>query len=107
MSSGNVPRRHAPWFNVGLFVRLRAKPGQEQELEQLLKGGLAVVEAEPGTPLWFAVRFDRSTFAIFDAFPDAAHLAGRLAAALMAQVPDLLAETPVIERADVLAAKAA
>ncbi len=53
--------------NVGLFVRLRAKPGKEQELEQLLRGGLSVVEQEPGTPLWFAVRFDRSTFAIFDA----------------------------------------
>ena len=97
--------------NVGLFVRLRAKPGKEKEVEQLLKGGLAVVQEEPGTPLWFAVRFDRSTFAIFDAFPDeparSAHLAGRLAAALMDKAPELLAEPPVIERADVLAAKAA
>ncbi len=97
--------------HLGLFVRLRAKPGKEQELEQLLKSGLSVVEQEPGTPLWFAVRFDRSTFAIFDAFADeparAAHLAGRLAAALMEKAPALLAETPVIERADVLAAKAA
>jgi quinol monooxygenase YgiN len=37
--------------NVGLFVRLRAKPGKEAELEQLLKGGLSVVQEEPGTPL--------------------------------------------------------
>ena len=91
--------------------RFYAKPGKEKELEQLLQSGLSVVEEEPGTPLWFAVRFDRSTFAIFDAFPDeparAAPHAGRLAAALMAKAPDLLAETPVIERADVLAAKAA
>lgn len=94
---------------VGLFVRLHAKPGKEAELAGLLEGGLAIVRQEAGTPLWFAVRFDASTFAIFDAFPDEsgrqAHLAGRLAAALMAKAPDLLAKPPVIEKLDVLAAK--
>jgi quinol monooxygenase YgiN len=94
---------------VGIFVRLRAKPGKENEVAQLLKGGLAIVQEEPGTPLWFALRFDNSTFAIFDAFGDEparqAHLAGRLAAALMAKASDLLAESPVIEKADVIAAK--
>jgi quinol monooxygenase YgiN len=82
--------------NLGLFVRLRAKPGKEEELEQLLKDGLSVAQAEPGTPLWFP-----------DEPARAAHLSGRVAAALTAKAPDLLAETPVIERADVLAAKAA
>ena len=51
-----------------------------------------------------------STFAIFDAFPDEAgrqaHLAGRVAAALMKRAPDLLAPPPQrIDKADVLAAK--
>jgi quinol monooxygenase YgiN len=50
-----------------------------------------------------------STFGIFDAFPDEsgrqAHLAGPIAAALMAQASDLLAEAPAIEQVDVLAAK--
>jgi quinol monooxygenase YgiN len=96
---------------VGLFVRLHAKPGKEAELATLLAGGLAVVEEEPGTPLWFAVRFDASTFAIFDAFDGEpgrqAHLTGRLAAALMAKAPDLLAQPPVIEKLDVLASKVA
>ena len=55
---------------VGLFVRLHAKPGKENELASLLSGGLSVVQEEAGTPLWFAVRFDASTFAIFDAFND-------------------------------------
>jgi quinol monooxygenase YgiN len=50
-----------------------------------------------------------STFGIFDAFPDesgrAAHLNGRVAAALMAKASDLLAQPPAIEKVDVLAAK--
>jgi quinol monooxygenase YgiN len=48
-------------------------------------------------------------FGIFDAFPDdagrQAHLGGQVAAALMAQAPELLAQPPVIEPVDVLAAK--
>jgi len=75
----------------------------------LLAGGLSVVQEEAATPLWFAVRFDSSTFAIFDAFNDEkgrqAHLAGRLAAALMAKAPELLAKPPVIEQVDVMASK--
>jgi quinol monooxygenase YgiN len=94
---------------VGLFVRLHAKPGKEDELASLLSGGLSIVQEERETPLWFAVRFDSSTFAIFDAFDDdagrKAHLGGRLAAALMAKAPELLAKPPVIEQVDVMASK--
>ncbi len=94
---------------VALLVRLRAKPGKEAAVEQFLQGGLAIVQEEPQTTQWFALKFDASTFGIFDAFPGepgrAAHLAGRVAAALMAKAADLLAEPPAIERVDVLACK--
>jgi len=94
---------------VALFVRLEAKPGKEQELETFLKGGLPIVEAEPATTAWFGLRLGPSTFGIFDAFPDEAgrqaHLQGRVAAALMAKAPELLAKAPSIEKVDVLAAK--
>ena len=94
---------------VALFVRLEAKPGQEQAVDSFLRGGLPIVEDEPATVAWFAVRFGPSSFAIFDAFPDEAgrqaHLAGRVAAALMAKAADLLAQPPTIEKLDVLAAK--
>jgi quinol monooxygenase YgiN len=94
---------------VGIFVRLIAKPGKATEVEQLLMAGRAIVQEESRTPLWFAVRFDASTFGIFDAFADEsarqAHLGGRLAAALMAKADELLAEPPRIERVDVLAEK--
>lgn len=95
--------------NLALFVRLEAKHGKEVEVERLLRGGLTVVEQEPATTAWFALRLGPSTFGIFDAFPDEAgreaHLAGRVAAALMAKAPELLSQPPEIERIDVLAAK--
>jgi quinol monooxygenase YgiN len=95
--------------NVALLVRLEAKPGKEAEVESFLKGGLAIVEEEPATIAWFAIRLGPSTFGIFDAFPDdagrQAHLTGRVAAALMAKAADLLSQPPVIEKVDVLAAK--
>jgi quinol monooxygenase YgiN len=95
--------------NVALLVRLESKPGKERDVEDFLRGGLAVVQEEPATIAWFAVRLGPSTFGIFDAFPDdagrQAHLSGRVAAALMARAPELLSEPPVIDKIDILAAK--
>src|SRR4051795_1796423 len=95
--------------SVALFVRLGAKAGKEADLEKFLRGGLALVEQEPATTVWFGIRLGPSTFGIFDAFPDEAgrqaHLSGQVAAALMAKAPELLAEPPSIEKVDVLAAK--
>ncbi len=94
---------------VALFVRLESKPGKEAEVENFLRGGLQVVQEEPATTAWFAIRLGPTTFGIFDAFPDEsgrqAHLSGRVAAALMAKAPDLLSQPPVIEKIEVLAAK--
>ena len=94
---------------VALLVRLEAKPGKEAEVESFLNSGLSLVEEEPDTTAWFAIRMGRSTFGIFDAFPDEsgrqAHLNGKVAAALMEKASELFAEAPVIEKVDVLAAK--
>ena len=94
---------------VGLWVPLEAKPGKEQEVADFLEGGRALVEQEPGTTAWFAVRLGPSSFAIFDVFEDEsgrqAHLSGKVAEALMAQAEDLLATPPEIKQVDVIAAK--
>lgn len=96
---------------VGLLVRLQAKPGKETEVVRFLEGGLALANQEAATPIWFALRLGPATFGIFDAFDDEAgrkaHLAGQIAAVLMAKAPELLAEPPQIEQVDVLAAKIA
>ncbi len=94
---------------VALFVRLIARPGKEEEVAAFLAGALPLAEQEAATTAWFALRFGPSEFGIFDAFPDdtgrKAHLAGPIAAALMARAGELLAEPPRIEQVDLLAAK--
>jgi len=94
---------------TGLFVRLEAKAGKEAEVEAFLNGGLDLVNDEPETTVWFALKFDDSTFGIFDAFEGEsgrdAHLNGKVAAALMAKADELFATPPKIEKVDVLAAK--
>lgn len=95
--------------SVGLSVRLEAKPGKEEQVAALLEGALPLVENEPDTTAWFAVRLGLSAFAIFDVFPDdagrQAHLGGAVAQALMEHAGELLASPPDIVRVDVLAAK--
>ena len=94
---------------VALWVRLEAKPGKEAEVESFLRNGLPIVQQEPATTAWFAIRLGPSTFGIFDAFPDdagrQAHLSGKVAAALKEKAAELFAKPPVIEKIDVLAAK--
>lgn len=94
---------------VGLFVELEAKPGKEKEVENFLNGGLALVNQEPATTAWFAIRLGPTTFGIFDVFPDEsgrqAHLSGKVAAALMAKASELLARPLNIQKLDVLAVK--
>ncbi len=96
-------------IKLALLVRLEAKPEKAAEMESFLRGALPLVEQEPATLAWFGIRLGPTTFGIFDAFSDEsgrqAHLSGKVAAALMAKAPELLAEPPVIEKADVLAVK--
>jgi quinol monooxygenase YgiN len=96
-------------LKLGLFVRLEAKAGKEEEVAAFLKQGLQLANAETTTPLWFAVRFGPTTFAIFDSFENEsgrqAHLNGPIAKALMAQAPHLLATPPSIEPYEVLGVK--
>lgn len=94
---------------TGLIVRLEAKPGKEQALAHLLTEALPLVEEEPQTIIWFALRISPSSFAIVDVFPDEAgrraHLEGPVAAALAERGGELLTRPPAIERTEVLAAK--
>jgi len=101
--------KSAPAVRTALLVRLEARPGQEAAVAKFLQGGLSIVEQEPATITWYALKLGPSTFGIFDTFPDdsgrQAHLAGQVAAALMAKAPELLASPPSIEKVDILAAK--
>src|SRR5262249_39303142 len=101
----NAPRSHVTarrcfmahgtaQVKVGLWVHLVAKPGKEEDLASFLASALPLAQAEPATTAWFAVRMGRSSFGIFDVFPDeagrAAHVGGPIAAALGTRGAELL-----------------
>jgi quinol monooxygenase YgiN len=92
---------------VALWVQLEAKPGKEQELANFLNSALSLVEQEPATVMWFALRVGATTFSIFDAFLNEegrqSHLSGAVADAL-SKATDLFATPPQIMKLDVLAA---
>jgi quinol monooxygenase YgiN len=94
---------------TGLYVRLEAKPGQEEAVATFLKSALPLVQREPATVTWYAIRLGPNVFGIYDTFSDdqgrEAHLAGQVAAALMQKAPELLASPPAIQKLEVLAAK--
>ena len=93
----------------GLLVRLEAKHGQESAVEAFLASALPLVQQEAGTTAWFAIRFGRGQYGIFDVFADEAgrdaHLGGPVAQALGQHAATLFAEAPSITKLDVLADK--
>ena len=92
-----------------LYVRLEAKPGKEQEVADFLVSALPLVNQEPETTAWFALRMSPNVFGIFDAFPSEhgrdAHLNGEVAKALMAKASELFAKAAGDHPVDVLADK--
>ena len=96
-----------------LYVPLEAKPGKEKEVADFLRSAVPLVNAEPGTKTWFAIKEGPSRFAIFDTFDDEAgrdaHLKGKVAAALMekAEAGEWFAKTPEIYKIEILADKLA
>lgn len=91
--------------SVALLVRMNAVPGMEHDAADFLRTALSLVQQEPDTVRWFAIRFGPNSFGIFDAFPDEtgreAHLNGKVAQALQENVGTLF-EAPTFERVDVL-----
>jgi quinol monooxygenase YgiN len=108
LAAKTLPPGSAPAYC--LHVPLTARDGQEQAVEQFLIGGKPLVDAEPGTLSWYAVKLGSHDFAIIDFFADEAgreaHLQGKVAAALMEQASSLFADPPQIRRGSVLASKA-
>ena len=91
----------------GLLVRIEAKAGKEADVEAFLKSALPLVQEEPETSAWFAIKLSATEYGIFDVFPNDegrdAHLSGPIAKALMANAETLLASAPIIQKVDILA----
>src|SRR5690242_441066 len=92
-----------------ILALIRPKPGKENAVEEFLVSARSLVLAEAGTTSWYAVKLDDGRYGIFDTFSDRsgldAHLRGEVARRLMANAAELLAEPPVIQKAEILASK--
>jgi len=104
-----MPLPYSGGMDIGLLVRLVAKPEKAEEVATFLRDAVAVANDEQGTPLWCAVRLDNDNFVIFDAHHDEAarqaHLQGKIAAQLMGHAQEWFAKEPVIEMTTFLSSK--
>jgi len=57
--------------NKAYYIHLEAKPGKEDLLAGFLRDINDGVNKEPLTGPWFALRYSKTTFCIFEAFPHA------------------------------------
>ena len=98
-----------PAITRGLLLTFQAKEGHVPQVEQFLRGAQALVEAEPGTVAWFALRLESGAYGIFDVFPDNgarfAHLTGAVPRELTKHALSLLGGVPDMDLLQVLAAR--
>lgn len=91
-----------------LLVRMDAKHGKDREIESALLAALPTVEEEQRVTAWFAMRFGRGEYGIFEVFSDdsvrQAHMQGPTADALE-RVRDLCEAPPRIEPVEIIAEK--
>jgi hypothetical protein len=87
------------------YIQLEAKG---QEVASFLSGARSMINDEPDTTAWFAIRMWPRMFGIFDAFANErgrdAHLQGKLAKQITSKA-DLFVKTPEMQRVEVLADK--
>jgi quinol monooxygenase YgiN len=95
--------------SLALYVKMKAKPGKEKEVESFLKSAQSLVDQEPGTIAWFAIKLGQGEYSIFDVFENdagrEAHLNGQVAKALFAKAPELFSEAPRVDKPELLASK--
>ncbi|WP_439881050.1 putative quinol monooxygenase [Pontibacter sp. MBLB2868] len=93
----------------GLLVRLEVKSGKDAEVETFFRSALPMIQQEVNTIAWFAIRFGKSEYGIFDVFETEEareeHLQGSVAKILTQQINTLFSEPPKIQRLDVFARK--
>ena len=95
-------------MTVGPLIRYEAKPGNEAEVERVIKELLPIIEQEPGTIAWFGLRLGPSLFGSFDAFPDEearlAHLSAGMARVREGAIDLIVERALAIEKIELFAA---
>lgn len=90
----------------GILLTFAAKDGHTDEVEEFLRSARQIVDDEPGTLAWFAIRFGDGTYGIFDVFADSgarfAHLTGHVPRELTKHALELLGSFPDIDLLNVV-----
>lgn len=93
------------------YIHIEAKPGKEADVIRMLEDIFACVLTEPATGPWYGMRYSKTTFGIFEAFPG---IAGRNAHVEggggdifrdVARMNDILAHPAHVYRVDILMTK--
>jgi quinol monooxygenase YgiN len=94
---------------LAFFARFQAKPGKEEAVAKFLEKALDMVNNEPTTINWYALKLSPNTFGVFDTFNNEdgrkRHLNGPVGQALMAAAPELFTSPPSIEPVELLGLK--
>jgi quinol monooxygenase YgiN len=94
---------------LAFFARFQAKPGKEEAVAKFLEKALDMVNKEPTTINWYALKLSPNTFGVFDTFNTEdgrqRHLTGPVGQALMAAAPELFTSPPSIEPVELLGLK--
>jgi quinol monooxygenase YgiN len=95
--------------SCGLLVRLSAKSGKSEKVEDFMLSALPLVNQEPGTTAWFAIKFGRADYGLLEFFPSEAdrdaHLNSPAIKAMRERADALLDDPPQIQNLTVLAEK--
>jgi quinol monooxygenase YgiN len=93
---------------LAVWATITVLPGQEAAAERVFEQSREILDAEPGTTSFFAVRIDETTYGVFDTFVDQAALDAHIAGgsgqdAIGALVGTVFAGPPQITNAVVVA----
>src|SRR5438270_10191036 len=93
----------------GLLLRLESALGKDAEVEEFLRSSIPLLRQDGTVTACFGLRFGRSEYGIFTAFPDDSgrdsYLAGPIGKATSDRLGTLFAGPPQLMRLDVLASK--
>jgi quinol monooxygenase YgiN len=84
-----------------LLVEMKAKPGNEAEIEAFLAKEASLVRGEPGTLTWHAAKIEGETgvYRVFDTFDDEAareaHLNGEAGQEFVERADELFSESKI------------
>lgn len=59
---------------LAVWATMEAKPGKESEVEEHFRESLSLIDEEPGTTTFFALKVGPSTYGVFTTFADNAAL---------------------------------